>query len=37
MFVIEQNDGVARRKEVLREEQAEGAAEPKKGYDNHLF
>ena len=37
MFVIEQNDGVARRKEVLREEQAEGTAEPKKGYDNHLF
>ena len=37
MFVIEQNDGVTRRKEVLREDPAEGAAEQKKGYDNHLF
>lgn len=37
MFVIEQNDGVARRKEVLREDQADGAAEPKRGYDNPLF
>ena len=37
MFVIEQNDGVPRRKEVLREDQADNAAEPKKGYDNPLF
>lgn len=37
MFVIEQNDGVTRRKEVLRDDRAEQGDEPKKGYDNPLF
>ncbi len=38
MFVVEQNDGVRRRKEILRDDQADGAAvEPKKPMDNNLF
>lgn len=37
MFVVEQNDGVRRRKEILRDDLADGAAEPKKGMDSHLF
>ncbi len=37
MFVIEQNDGVTRRKEVLRDDRAEQGDEPKKNYDTPLF
>lgn len=37
MFVIEQNDGVARRKEVLRDDRAEQGDDPGKNYDTPLF
>lgn len=37
MFVIEQNDGVTRRKEVLRDDRAEQGDEHKKNYDTPLF
>ena len=37
MFVIEQNDGVTRRKEVLRDDRAEQGDDTKKTYDTPLF